>query len=109
MRTKQKAMSAVASVLAVYLVACTDPQALQDMQGQMNEIQAQQKDLLVKMDELAKGQKEILAKAAAPAAAAKPAPPAEDPNKVWDIPVGNSFAKGSDTATVTIVEWSDFQ
>jgi protein-disulfide isomerase len=71
-------------------------------------MQAQQKDILTKLDNLAKGQKQILAKA--PAAAAAPAgPAAEDPNKVYDIPIGKSYVKGPKDAAVTIVEYSDFQ
>jgi protein-disulfide isomerase len=35
--------------------------------------------------------------------------PEQDDKTVWKVPVGDSPAKGPDTALVTIVEWSDFQ
>jgi protein-disulfide isomerase len=66
------------------------------------------------VDELKKGQKEILAKldelakkvAAAPAAAARPQ---IDPNKVYDIAVGASPVAGAKDGKITIVEFSDYQ
>jgi protein-disulfide isomerase len=71
------------------------------------------------IEELKKGQKEVLAKLealdksvqaikTAPAAAA-PARPQIDPNKVYDIPVGSSPLKGPKDAKVTIVKFSDYQ
>ncbi|HDZ61792.1 MAG TPA: DsbA family protein, partial [Nitrospirae bacterium] len=36
-------------------------------------------------------------------------PPQEEPNKVYDLPLGNSPVKGSMSAKATIVEFSDFQ
>ncbi len=102
-----RAASAVVAMLALYVTACVDPQEVTEMKSRVDEIQAQQKDVLAKLDTLAKGQKQILAKA--PAAAARPSKPAEDPNKVYEIPVGNSYVKGAKDASVTIVEFSDFQ
>jgi protein-disulfide isomerase len=68
------------------------------------------------VDEIKKGQKEILAKLetlekavaqvkAAPAAAR----PQIDPNKVYTIPVGDTPIEGPKDAKVTIVEFSDYQ
>ncbi len=64
------------------------------------------------IEELKKGQKEILAKlevlekkAVAPA----PARPTVDPNKVYDLQVGGSPTAGPSEAKVTIVEFSDYQ
>jgi hypothetical protein len=98
--------SPLVGVFAVYLAACTDPQAVSEIKGKVDEIQAQQKDILTKLDAIDKGQKDILARAPA---AARPAAPQEDPNKVYDIPIGNSFTKGPADASVTLVEFSDFQ
>ena len=39
----------------------------------------------------------------------KKPPPQADPNKVYNIPIGDSFTKGPEDAAVTIIEWSDFQ
>ena len=39
----------------------------------------------------------------------KQQPPAADPNKVYNIPIGDSFSMGPNNAAVTIIEWSDFQ
>ena len=39
----------------------------------------------------------------------KKEPPKVDPNKVYNIPIGDSFTKGPEDAAVTIIEWSDFQ
>ena len=39
----------------------------------------------------------------------KKQPPQADPNKVYNISIGDSFSKGPDDAAVTIIEWSDFQ
>ena len=67
------------------------------------------------VEELKKGQKDILAKldgldkqvkAAAPAAARPQMP---DPNKVYSIPIADSAVRGPKAAKVTIVEFSDFQ
>jgi len=39
----------------------------------------------------------------------KKQPPKADPNKVYNIPIGDSYSKGPKDAAVTIIEWSDFQ
>ena len=95
------------AVLALTVAACGDPQAVSEVKAKVDEVQAQQKDILAKLDSIEKGQKDVLAKVQA--GPARPAAPQEDPNKVYTIPPGNSFAKGPATAAVTIVEFSDFQ
>ena len=76
------------------------------------------------IDDLKDGQEVILKKIASleksinnlalanknkPADNKKQPPPQADPNKVYNIPIGDSFSKGPDNAAVTIIEWSDFQ
>ena len=39
----------------------------------------------------------------------KKQPPQVDPNKVYNIDIGDSFSAGPDNAKVTIIEWMDFQ
>ena len=69
-------------------------------------VQATQKEILAKLDKLDKDQTALLAKVNAPAAAARPQ---VDPNKVYEIPVGDSALRGPKDAPVTIVMFSDFQ
>ena len=97
--------SLLAAALALSVGACADPQEVSDIKAKVEEIQAQQKDIAAKLEGLKAGQKQILAKAPA----ARPGPPRPDPNKVYDIPVGDSFFKGPKDAAVTIIEFSDFQ
>ena len=39
----------------------------------------------------------------------KQQPPQADPNKVYNVEIGDSFTMGPKNAKVTIVEWMDFQ
>ena len=39
----------------------------------------------------------------------KQQPPKADPNKVYNIEIGDSFAMGPKDAKVTIIKWTDFQ
>lgn len=98
--------AAAFAVATVFVVGgCADPQEISEIKAKVDEIQASQKDIVAKLEGLSKGQQQILAKA--PAAA--PKAPQEDPNKVYTIPAGNSYAKGPANAPVVIVEFSDFQ
>jgi protein-disulfide isomerase len=68
------------------------------------------------VEEIKKGQKEILAKlealdkaVAQVKTAAPPARPQIDPNKVYSLNAGDSAARGPKDAKITIVEFSDYQ
>jgi protein-disulfide isomerase len=69
------------------------------------------------IEELKKGQQDILAKLTAlektvqarPAGAPPAAPAAPDPNKVYTISTAGNVVRGPKNAKVTIVEFSDFQ
>ena len=69
----------------------------------IEELKKGQKDILAKLDGLDKAVQQV--KAGAPAA--RPQQP--DPNKVYNIPIADSSVRGPKTAKVTIVEFSDFQ
>ena len=69
----------------------------------VEEIKKGQKEILAKLDALDKAVQQVKA---APAAAARPQ---VDPNKVYPLAVGDSPSKGASDAKVTIVEFSDYQ
>ena len=106
MRSGSVWVTALGAIVAISLAGCADPQEVSEIKAKVDEMQAAQKDIIAKLDGLSKGQKAILAKAPA---AAKPSRPAEDPNKVYDVPIGDSYFKGPKDAAVAIVEYSDFQ
>jgi len=105
MRTTARWAKSLVPVFAVYVAACVNPQEVSDIKTKVDEMHAQQKDILAKLETVAKSQQDILAKAPA----ARPAEAQEDPNKVYQIDVADSYFKGPKDAPVVIVEWSDFQ
>jgi len=106
MKAPFRSIALLAAAAALTLSACADPQAIGDIKASVERLEAQQKDIVTKLDGIEKSNKEMIAKAGS-AAAAKPGAP--DPNKKWDIKIGDSFTMGPKDAAVTIVEWSDFQ
>ena len=107
MKAPFRSIALFAAAAALTLSACADPQAIGDIKASVERLEAQQKDIVTKLEGLEKGNKDILAKAGSAPAAARPDAP--DPNKRWTINIGDSAAKGPKDAAVTIVEWSDFQ
>ena len=80
------------------------------MEQAMNEIKDNQQVILKKIESMDKTIANLaLASKNKPADNKKQQPPQADPNKVYNIPIGDSFSKGPDDAAVTIIEWSDFQ
>ncbi len=71
--------------------------------GDVEELKKGQKDILAKLDALDKSVQQVRA------GAAQPARQAADPNKVYNIPIGDTPVRGPRTAKATIVEFSDFQ
>ena len=69
----------------------------------IEELKKGQKDILAKLESLDKAIQQVKA---APAAAPRPM---MDPNKVYNIPIADSAVRGPKTAKVTIAEFSDFQ
>ena len=98
-----------------------------DLENTVNEMKENQNNILeqiASIAELQENQKVILDKIKTfdksianltlanknrPADNKKKQPPKADPNKVYDIEIGDSFALGPDDAKVTIIEWMDFQ
>jgi protein-disulfide isomerase len=88
----------VAVVALVATVGCgATPQDVE-------ELKKNQQDILAKIEALTGEVKKIQTAAARPASPGQP-----DPNKVYNIPVGNSATKGPKDAKVTIIEFSDYQ
>ena len=79
------------------------------LEQKINEIGDSQKLLLKKLDTMDKSIKNLALASKNQPVDNKKQPPKADPNKVYNIPVGDSFYKGPKDAAVTIVEWSDFQ
>jgi protein-disulfide isomerase len=70
----------------------------------LKQIKESQRMILAKLGDL---EKKI--ESAARPAAAPPARPTMDPNKVYNVPAGNSPFKGPANAPVVLTEFSDFQ
>ena len=92
-----------------FLISC-NPTNNTDLVQTINEVKDEQQVILKKIATLETSiNNMVLANKNKPAANKKQQPPSADPNKVYNIPVGDSFTMGPDNAAVTIIEWSDFQ
>ena len=92
---------------AVLLISCNT--ANDALEQKLNDIGDTQKVLLKKIDNMDKSIKNLALANKNKPADKKNQPPQADPNKVYNIPIGDSFSKGPANAAVTIIEWSDFQ
>ena len=76
----------------------------------INDLKDGQEVILKKIASLEKSINNLaLANKSKPADNKKQPPTQADPNKVYNIPIGDSFSIGPKNAAVTIIEWSDFQ
>ena len=76
----------------------------------MNEIKDNQKVILKKIESMDKTIANLaLASKNKPADNKKEQPPQADPNKVYNVEIGDSFTLGPKNAKVTLIEWMDFQ
>ena len=78
----------------------------------INEVKDGQQVILKKIDALEKSIANLaVASKNKPAANnnKKQQPPKADPNKVYNVEIGDSFTIGPKNAKVTIIEWMDFQ
>ena len=80
------------------------------MEQTMNEIKDNQKIILKKIESMDKTIANLaLASKNKPADNKKQQPPQADPNKVYNVEIGDSFTLGPKNAKVTLIEWMDFQ
>lgn len=80
------------------------------MEQAINEIKDNQKVILKKIEAMDKSIANLaLASKNNPASNKKQQPPQADPNKVYNVEIGDSFTLGPKNAKVTLIEWMDFQ
>ena len=106
---KIKLVQFILSGFIVLLISCNTGNDVA-LEQKLNEISDSQKVLLKKVETIDKSIRNLaLADNKKPDNNKKQQPPQADPNKVYNIPIGDSFTKGPSDAAVTIIEWSDFQ
>jgi hypothetical protein len=121
---RTKFIPLVAMAVGILALAQTGP----DYQKDLDELKTTQQAILQRLEKLEKGQealatmhKEILTRLDTIIKEESSVFPQlrkalqgrdsqeQDLSKIYDIPLGNSPVKGSDTATIIIAEFSDFQ
>ena len=105
--------------LGVFLMSCDIPKRAIALEKKVNDIKDGQNALSKKIDNMQRSldkriagiEKSVtnLASNNQKPADKKNQPPKADPNKVYNVSIGDSFVKGPADAAVTIIEWSDFQ
>tara|TARA_B100000029_G_C16924932_1_gene722778 strand:- start:216 stop:515 length:300 start_codon:yes stop_codon:yes gene_type:complete len=88
-------------VIGIAAISCVSKADLDEIKATQKQITAAQKQMLTKL--------EAIAKRPAAAAAKPQRPRGPDPQKTYAFPVGKSPSKGAKDALVTIIEVSDFQ
>ena len=94
-------------ITSIFLISC-DTGNKSVLEDKLNDISDNQKVLLRKIANMEKSIKD-LALSNNNKQTNKKDPPKADPNKVYNIPIGDSVVMGNPNASVTIIEWSDFQ
>ncbi|SVC52728.1 uncharacterized protein METZ01_LOCUS305582 [marine metagenome] len=96
--------------VAAFFISC-DTSNNTALEEKLNEIGDNQKVLLKKIENMDKSIANLtLAVKSKPADNKKQQqPPQADPNKVYNIEIGDSYIHGAKDAKVTIIEWMDFQ
>ena len=97
-------------VVALFLISSCDNAGNAGID--LTDVKDNQEKILKKLDAIEKNQLGIKSSIGA---ISKPAPnnkkqqPQADPNKVYDIAIGDSYTIGNKNAPITIIEWTDFQ
>ena len=106
---KSKISRFILAGIAGLLVSCSIENNENSDQA-INELKDGQQVILKKIASLEKSVANLaVASKNKPAENKKQQPPAADPNKVYNIDIGDSFTIGPKDAKVTIIEWMDFQ
>ena len=106
---KSKVIRLFFTIALGFLISCNAANN-SDLEKVINEMKDGQQVILKKIASLEKSINNLaLANKNKPADNKKQQPPQADPNKVYNIPIGDSFYEGPKDAAVTIIEWSDFQ
>ena len=79
------------------------------MEQAINEIKDNQNVILKKIESLDKSMANLALASKNKPADKKQQPPQADPNKVYNVEIGDSFTIGPKNAKVTLIEWMDFQ
>ena len=96
---------------SLLLISCFEAD-IASLEKAISKVQDNQKIILQKIESLEKGQQGLRKNLASNNAKGNPKKdnkPKADPNKVYNVAVGNSVVKGNPNAKVTITEWMDFQ
>jgi len=96
-------------ISSLLFVSCFEANT-EALEKEISKVQDTQKIILQKIEALEKGQQSMKRNlASAGNDKKKNNKPKADPNKVYNVSVGNSFVKGNKKAPVTITYWTDFQ
>ena len=92
--------------ISILLISCNGSNT-QELEQTVNEVKDGQQVILKKLATMEKAIANI--SSSNKNAPDKKQPPKADPNKVYNIEIGDSFTMGPDDAKVTLIEWTDFQ
>ena len=96
--------------IAGFMISCQFEANSSGSEQTINDLKDGQQVILKKIATLEKSINNLaLANTNKPANNKKQQPPKADPNKVYNIEIGDSFTIGPENAKVTIIEWMDFQ
>ena len=95
-------------IVGIFFISC-DTSNNTALEQKLNEIGDNQKVLLKKVENMDKSIANLALASKNKPADKKQQPPQADPNKVYNVEIGDSFTLGPKNAKVTLIEWMDFQ
>jgi len=106
---KIKLVRSLIILIPVLIISCSSLENDSNSTKKLDEIGDTQNLILKKLEGLEKAIANVAVASKSKPADKKQQPPQADPNKVYNIEIGDSFTIGPKNAKVTIVEWMDFQ